>query len=236
MRLDAQAWPDADLAGRIVLVPIGSVEQHGPHAPLGTDLMIARAIADRVEQEHTDVVVTPAIPIGVAAEHRAFDGSLFVSPDAFRAYLRDVVGSLASHDVAGVVFVNGHGGNVDALTELAQELTRTEVCHTVTFTWFEAIDLPQPMGHGGALETSIILAIAPEHIHTDRLDDAAAHGSERWGDWVGGTNLAVDVDEFSDNGVVGDPRDATAEMGEQLLDAAVDQVLAVVGALDDRQD
>lgn len=222
----------------IGLVPVGSVEQHGPHAPLGTDLIIADAVAERgATASDLDVAVTPPVPVGIAAEHRQFEGTLWVEPNTFRQYVSEVVSSLAVHDVSGVVIVNGHGGNIAALDEVAAGLTRDGTCDTAAFTWFDSLsDPPEPMGHGGPLETAALLAIDPELVATDRIEAAAAAAADRWGEWVGRTNIAVDVDSFSENGVVGNPRAATAELGDALLDEAVDNLAAVAAAVADRND
>ncbi|MFP4628579.1 MAG: creatininase family protein [Halobacteriales archaeon] len=237
MELATTTWVDAgDGLPDVALVPTGSVEQHGPHAPLGTDLVIARAVAARAATRiDPPVARTPAVPVGISEEHRGFDGTLWVEPDTFRAYVRDVVESLASHGVEGVVLVNGHGGNVAALEEVTARLTRDGTCRATAFTWFDAlIDPPAPMGHGGPLETAALLAIDPDLVHADRLAAAAAHAGDRWGAWIAGTNLAVDVDEFSENGVVGDPRAASADRGEALLAEAVDGLEAVVAGVRER--
>ncbi len=216
----------------VVLVPVGSLEQHGPHAPLSTDLTIARAISERAHAQHDAVAMTPAVPIGISAEHRRFPGSLWVDPDAFRAYVRGIGASIDAQGFAGLVFVNGHGGNVAALEEVATGLTRNGSIRAVTFTWFETLaDPPAPMGHGGLLETAAMLAIEPDTIERDKLEEAAVEGADRWGTWVDGTNLAEGVHEFSENGVVGDPREATAEIGDALLEEATENLLAVIDAL-----
>ncbi|MFW6448245.1 MAG: creatininase family protein [Halobacteriota archaeon] len=237
MELAATTWVDArDGLPDVALVPTGSIEQHGPHAPLGTDLIIARAVAGRAaDRLDPPVVRTPGIPVGVSEEHRHFAGTLWVLPDAFRSYVHDVAASLASHGVEAVVFVNGHGGNVPALEEVAARLTRDGTCRAVAFTWFDALeDPPEPMGHAGPLETAALLAIDPDLVHGDRLAAAAGDASERWGAWRARTNLAVDVEEFSDNGVVGDPTAASAALGEALLAEAVDGLEAVVDGVRER--
>ena len=219
----------------VALLPVGSVEQHGPHAPLGTDLLIAEEVASRgAAQSDRETVVCPAVPIGVAEEHRNFAGSLWVSPDSFRAYVREIVNSLVHHGIQSVVLVNGHGGNIDALEEVAASIDRHSDSRCVAFTWFDSLtDPPFPMGHGGALETAAMLAIDEDAIRGDRVENAREGASERWGTWVGGTNLSVDVDSFSENGVVGDPSVATAEIGEKLLDEAAMHLGEVIEAIDD---
>lgn len=236
MYLAERTWTEVDAAPpRGAFVPIGSVEQHGPHAPLGTDLLIAEAVANRAASAiDMEVVVTPPVPVGIAEEHRAFAGSLWVSPDTFRDYVEEIAASLATHGIETVIFVNGHGGNVAALDEVVATLRRGDICRAAAFTWFRALaDPPVPMGHGGAIETAAILAIDPTLIRDDRLEHAALGASERWGRWIGGTNLAVDVDEFSENGVVGDPREATAALGTELLDEATAALVRVFDALVD---
>lgn len=234
MELARQTWTEIeDAPPEVALLPVGSVEQHGPHAPLGTDLFIAAEVATRgAARIDADTAVCPPIPVGVAAEHRSFAGSLWVTPDTFRAYVTETVQSLVSHGVSAIVLVNGHGGNVDALAEVAAAVTREEAARCVTFTWFDSLtDPPHPMGHGGPLETAALLAIDETLVHHDRLESATAGASDRWGTWAGRTNLSVDVEEFTENGVVGDPSVATAELGEALLEEATENLAEVAAAL-----
>lgn len=224
MQLAEMSWTDArEMDVDAVLIPVGSTEQHGPHAALGTDWYLAEAVAARGEAK-TDrtTLIAPTIPIGIAEEHREFTGTLWVSPDTFREVVRETVASLASHGWDRIIIVNGHGGNIDALAEICARIKRDHVATCVPFTWFQAIDLPPdvPMGHAGAIETAGMLAANPDGVHSDRIDDAAAEAASRWGNWVAGVNLAVDSHEFTENGVVGDPSVADATLGEALLDEA----------------
>jgi len=257
MDLSEATWTDAaDADTRLALVPVGSTEQHGPHAPLGTDAYTAEAVtvagADRHERETGErPVVAPAIPVGVAEEHRAFAGTLWVSPDTFRAYVRETAASLASHGFDRIVLVNGHGGNVDALREVAARITRDGDAYTVPFTWFEHVEgadgdtdgtddtddsdtaIP-PMGHGGGRETALLRATRPDLVREDRIETAREGASDRWGEWVAGVNLAYDTEEFSGNGVVGDPAEGDAETGERLLAAAAAALADLLAAVDER--
>ncbi|MES3517721.1 MAG: creatininase family protein [Natronomonas sp.] len=237
MHIESSTWTELEAVGTdLAVVPVGSTEQHGPHATLGTDTQNARTIADgAVDRYDGTVVVTPAIPVGVAEEHRAFSGTLWVSESTFRSYLEDVVESLCFHGFDRVVFVNGHGGNVAALREVAAGLTRDEPAFVATFTWFDEVgEYTAQMGHGGPLETALLLYSNPEFVRTDRLDAAADGGSDRWGDWQGKTNLAYDTEEFSENGVVGDPREANAELGEELFERATTALVELLDAVADR--
>jgi creatinine amidohydrolase len=243
MHLSEATWTDVDAADAgLALVPTGSTEQHGPHAPLGTDRIAAEAVAEAgaaaYEDEHGDpVAVAPAVPVGVSEEHRAFAGSLWVSEDTFRAYVRETVGALAHHGFDGVVLVNGHGGNVAALREVAARITRHGDARTVPFTWFEHVPGDAPaMGHGGGRETALLRAVAPDLVREGRIDEARAGAADRWGEWVEGVNVAYDADEFAENGVVGDPGEGDAAAGEEMLSAAAAALARVLAAVDGRRE
>ncbi|MBC9985310.1 creatininase family protein [Haloferax sp. AS1] len=238
MRLSEATWTEiADLDADLAVLPVGSTEQHGPHAPLGTDALNAESVAEAgIEAFDGEAVVGPTIPVGVAEEHRAFDGTLWVSPDTFRAYVRETIESLAHHGFDRVVVVNGHGGNIDALAELCRRVSRTGDVYAVAFTWFDAVgDHSSDMGHGGPLETALLRHTHPELVREDRIDEARAGGSDRWGEWVSGVNLAHDSDEFTDNGVVGDPAEGNADRGAELESLAADSLASLLDAVESRQ-
>lgn len=236
MRLAETTWTDADAtATDLAMLPVGSTEQHGPHAPLGTDHLTAEHVANEAAARADDeVLVTPPIPVGISEEHRQFSGTLWVSPNTFRAYVRETVESLLSHGWHRVVIVNGHGGNTAAIREVANELTRRFQAVVAPYTWFDAIDVDLDMGHAGPVETSLLLRSHPELLHEDRLEAAAADGAERWGDWVSGVNLSPDSASFSDNGTVGDPTDASPTAGEAIETQAVERLEDLLEALSER--
>jgi creatinine amidohydrolase len=237
MHLETETWTDAEASEtNLAALPVGSTEQHGPHAPLGTDALTAESVAAAAADRYDDpVVVAPAVPVGVAEEHRRFSGTLWTAESTFRAYVRDVVRSLASHGWDRVVVVNGHGGNVAALKEVTARIVRHDDAYAVPFTWFEEVgEHSSEMGHAGPLETSLLRHTNPETVHEDRLDEAAAGGSDRWGDWQGRVNLAVDSHEFTENGVVGDPRESSAELGAELLDRSADALCALLDEISER--
>jgi len=235
MHLRDATWPEAEATDTdLALLPVGSTEQHGPHAPLGTDSLTAQAVADAAEAAADDeVVVAPPITVGVAEEHRDFAGTLWVSEDTFRDYVRETVASLAHHGWTRVVVVNGHGGNVDPLREVCARITRHDEADAWAFTWFDSVDAPD-MGHGGPVETSLLQATHPELVGEDRFDEAAAGGADGWGEWVSGVNLAYDSSEFSENGCVGDPGEGSRERGERLLDEAATALVALLDRVADR--
>lgn len=247
MDLGSNSWTDADRAETdLALLPVGSTEQHGPHAPLSTDALLAEAVAAAGADAYDgEVVLAPTLPFGVSKEHRAFAGTLWLSPDAFRAAVRDVVESVLHHGWNRVVLVNGHGGNVDALGEVAAELTRAGDAYVTSFTWFDAVDFgaidagdgvdPIDMGHAGAAETALLRATHPGLVREERAEDALEGAADRWGEWVAGVNLAYDADEFSTNGVVGDPTVGDADVGRQLLEASAAALATLLEAVAERE-
>ncbi|WP_247003912.1 creatininase family protein [Halosolutus gelatinilyticus] len=237
MNLSDATWTEVrDVETDLAVVPVGSTEQHGPHAPLGTDVIAAEAVADAaVDRTDREVVRAPAIPIGVAEEHRQFPGTMWVSAETFRRYVREAVASLAHHGLDRVVLVNGHGGNVDALREVGGRLTRSGEAYAVPFTWFEAVgDHSAEMGHGGPLETALLRHVDPDIVREDRVADARAGRADGWGEWTSYVNLAYDAAEFTENGVVGDPADGDERRGEELLDLAADALVRLLDAVAER--
>jgi creatinine amidohydrolase len=193
---------------------------------------VAEAGADAYAAE---VVVAPAVPVGVAAEHRQFTGSLWVSPDTFRRYVRETVASLAHHGWDRVVLVNGHGGNIAALREVAGNITREDDAYAVPFTWFDAVgEYSEEMGHGGPLETALLRHVAPDLVAEERVATAREGASDRWGDWVSYANLAFDSAEFTDNGVIGNPAEGDAELGAELLELAGEALAELLAAVESR--
>ena len=243
MDLGASTWTDAAAAEtELAVLPVGSTEQHGPHDPLATDALLAEAVAEAGAAAYDgEVVVAPTLPYGISEEHRAFAGSLWLSPDTFRAAVGELVESLAAHGWRRVVVVNGHGGNTAALREAGRDLTVPGERYVTSFTWFDAVDTSAiddeavKMGHAGPVETAALLATHPELVREDRLEEGAAGAADGWGEWLSGVNLAYGVDEFSENGTVGDPTAATAEVGEALLAEATDALVELLDAVATRE-
>jgi creatinine amidohydrolase len=220
-RLAALAWPDvAAVAGRsILVVPVGSTEQHGPHLPLGTDSDVAVALADRLAAARPDVLVAPALPYGSAGEHAAFPGTLSIGAAALELVVVELVRSADAF--AGVVLVSGHGGNAEPLAAAVATL-RTE--GRSVLGWSPRI--PTGDAHAGRTETSLLLALAPGLVRPE----AAEPGDLRPLAAVIGELRRGGVAAVSPNGVLGDPTGATAEEGRHLLDALAYDLVASVEA------
>jgi len=245
MYIGDEAWPDlgpAFDAESLALVPLGSTEQHGPHLPLATDHLIAEGLA-REAAERGGYFCTPTVNVGVSAHHRQFHGTMWVGAPEFRDYVESMTRNLAYHGVDRVVYVNAHGGNVNHLREVGRRLHVDEVAFAIPWMWDESIpelvdDLFEHNGpHGGPKETAMIQHLHPELVHDDRLEDARDGGLpiiEESDAYRFGTRTFFDAVDNSENGVFGDQTDATAEKGEQLFEAAVEQLVQLCDWLDDQ--
>jgi len=230
MNLEETTWTEVrDADPEVALFPVGSTEQHGPHAPLSTDARIVEAVAREADgRAKTETVCLPTLPVGVSEEHRSFDGTLYASPSTFRSYVAE---TLRSAPADRAVVVNGHGGNIDALHETCARLTRDDDAPFAThWTWWEAANtesVDTGMGHAGAVETSVLLHLAPE------LVGEPVEGADSWGEYSEGAPLKYNTEEFAENGVVGDATRADAETGKRLYKEAVDSLLRLIDAVAD---
>ncbi len=219
--LGGTTWPEVGPAGtRLLVVPLGSVEQHGPHLPLDTDTRIAVALTRGLAGHRGDVVVAPPLAYGASGEHAGFAGTLSIGTAALTTVLVELVRS-ADH-FAGVVLVNGHGGNLEAVRAAAATLT-DEGRHVLA--WGPSV--PGGDAHAGRTETSLLLAIDPSVVRVDRAEPGATEPlAELLPELRRGGTAAV-----SPNGVLGDPTGASADEGAELFDRlVVDLVAAVDGA------
>lgn len=246
MNLADQAWTDlGDYFDResLALVPVGATEQHGPALPEGTDAFIAEALARRAA-EQAGYLCTPTIAVGVSPHHRQYHGTMWVDGPAFRTYVESLTGNLAEHGIDRVVFVNAHGGNTEHLYEVGRQLRTKGGPYAIPWMWNESIpdlvdDLFKHNGpHGGPKETAMIQHLHPELVHDDRLAAARDGGTldlpSRDGAFVAGARTFYDNTEISENGIFGDPTDATAEKGRQLFEAATQQLIELCNWLADR--
>jgi mycofactocin precursor peptide peptidase len=213
------AWPALRTAP-VVLVPLGSTEQHGPHLPLHTDTTIASAVANRVVARLSStfckpVLVAPAVAYGASGEHQDFPGTMSIGTEAMRLLLVELVRSVSSW-AGRVVFVNGHGGNIAALIQ-AVVLLRHEQ-HDVV--WVPCAD-DQGDVHAGHTETSLMLHAAPHLVDMRR---AAPGNTEPLVDLLP-TIRRGGVGAASPSGVLGNPTTASREEGIRVVDLMVEDML-----------
>ncbi|MGA0879372.1 MAG: mycofactocin biosynthesis peptidyl-dipeptidase MftE [Ilumatobacteraceae bacterium] len=201
------------MTDRLLIVPVGSWEQHGPHLPFDTDTRIASELSRRLcEAAATwpefEPTLGPALTVAASGEHAGFVGTLSIGTDVTTAVIVELMRSATW--AARVVFVNGHGGNHDAITQAA-EVARREG-RRVLF-WSPPGDDERDT-HAGRIETSVMMSIAPDAVRYDRLEVGNDEPIS-----VLLPRLRRDgVAAVSPNGILGDPRRADAGAGEELLD------------------
>jgi creatinine amidohydrolase len=220
----------AQARGAAVLVPTGSVEQHGPHLPVGTDTLIAWAIAREVASTMDGVLVAEPIAYGCSWHHMGFPGTVTLRVTTFVAIVVDVCQSLLDKGFIPIL-LNGHAGNRAALDVALVELAETGY-ECAALTYFDLIqedaralipDAPTATGHACALETSISLYLWPDAVDSNAIPAGDTPGS--WPDPHMFAKKEVALvrrfEEINPTGVIGRPALATAEMGERLFNAAV---------------
>jgi creatinine amidohydrolase len=247
--LDPSEW--------LVIWPIASLEQHGPHLPLGTDAIVLGAVVDRVRQrlaESVQALYLPLMPIGKSPEHLAFPGSVSMDAATLLGVADGVVSSFAPHGFRSYIFLNGHGGNTALLRASAPDLrakygVRVYNIDLWASSFFGDIIeelFPGMAGidrHGGAAETSMLLHLCPQLVRgTPGRDELRAAGGRLTGQALGpiefdqltwGIPFGWQSQDFGYSGVVGDPSLASAEAGRRILEYAVDRVCASVARIYD---
>jgi creatinine amidohydrolase len=227
----------------LLVVPIGATEQHGPHLPLGTDFLVvehvARAAARAARQETgLDALVAPTLPFGSSHHHLPFGGTVSLASEGYFGALRDMVASLVQGGFRRIFLLNGHGGNHELMQVVARDLALE---HPVNLGAASYWDLAREMltaagldgighlpGHAGVFETSLILALCPELVtsslpHRDEAELARVaiphtpFRAERAGFWES-------IDGFTDS-----PDQASAELGQRLLETIIPSVANALG-------
>lgn len=223
----------------VVVIPVGSTEQHGPVGPLGTDWLIPQWITAEMEKR-TDILVTPVIPFGVATHHTSFAGTIDMGLETMIDIMRGVFQNLAKHGARRFIVVNGHGGNDPAIEKAGLELAReTGALITLLDWWGIAPELNKiwTTGHGDAQEVSAIMHIKPELIdiascpqttvndlsdklhftHLSSVKFADAH-----------IKLIRDIKRGIPMGGFGgiDSQKANAQWGKEMMEAVVDYFVA----------
>ena len=221
-RLADLTWPEAERRaadGALLVVPVGSTEQHGPHLPLSTDTDLAVALAERLARALPAAVVAPAVAFSASDEHRDFAGTVSIGQSACELVLVELVRSAAT-TFDHIILVSTHGGNAEPVRRAARRLL--DEGHRL-LAWS-----PGWSGdaHAGRTETSVMLALHPERV----LRDAAAAGNTATLTELWPALRAGGVRPVSPNGVLGDPEGASAAEGERILAGAAERLVAAVTA------
>jgi creatinine amidohydrolase len=230
-------WPDivgAEPARWIAVLPLAATEQHGPHLPLGTDVMIAQAYLERVRNilpASLPVTFLPLQPVGISTEHIDYPGTLTLPTDIALKSWMALGESVARAGLKKLIIITSHGGNSAAMSLVAQDLRAHLKLFVVSTAWsrfgapdglFDDDELRHGI-HGGAVETSIMLARFGEHVRQDRIANFRPAGiametKYRWLSTQRPAPFAWQAQDIHPSGACGDATIASAEKGEQLLD------------------
>lgn len=236
-----------DLAARdgsILLLPVGSIEQHGRHLPVATDTILVDAIAElgaeRVAEE-VPILVAPPVWSGFSPHHLSFGGTLTADFDHIRALIEDVVETGLENEFDAVVLLNGHGGNKSLIGTLVSTIGKEHPdSQLIGLTYFDLADTfideiresePGGMAHGGEFETSLMLHLRPELVRDDQpatyMDEPYERGG---GDLLDGGSISVyrPFEEYSDSGAIGDPSLASEDKGKRIYRRLGDELESVL--------
>ena len=248
-RYGEMTWPeirDAAAAERLAVVPIATIEDHGHHLPVDTDLVLCTAVCElAVERAQDRAVLVPAINHGYSPHHLDFPGPITIGAETLIRYGVDVCKSLAHHGFKRILIVNGHGSNTPFIDIIARlTVVETGALAAAVNYWAapgvreaaESLRESEKIGgmnHACEFETSLYLALKPELVDMAKAVHELSHRPTKnyWTDLIGGDGPLAMMEPWSslsETGVMGDPTKATAQKGRVLLDAAANGIVELI--------
>ena len=232
----------------IALMPVGAIEQHGPHLPVVVDTCLLEGILDRAVEimpAELPVTILPTLAIGKSNEHSRYPGTLTLSAETLMRLWLEVGACVAAAGIRKLVLYNSHGGQVSLLDVVGRELRVQHNMLVVTTSWF-ALGFPQELFdaaenkhgiHGGAIETSMMLQLAPELVQMQEAANfpsaaAALAETSRWLSIGPGGKLAWQTQDLNPQGACGDARVADAAKGKILIDRAAQGLIELLQDVD----
>src|SRR5262245_61467645 len=216
----------------LMILPAGSVEQHGPHLPTGTDTLAATIIGLEVA-ERMDGLVLPAPPLGVTPMHMPFEGTITLTPDTFMRVVTETCAATARHGARYLLILNWHEGNIPSLAIAAEALHRQHGMSVLTVqACYVAEELYggtcNGLTHGGEIEALAVLAARPELVHLDRIGDSSDHQHGHRMDRLRRTRayqpVLTDIRSIAPTGWFGSPQHATADKGRRMVTDIADAI------------
>lgn len=236
VKMDEMSWVDIEDAiedgNDTVLIMLGSIEQHGPHLPLGTDTYISDALGEKIAEKLGDALLAPTIRPGVSAHHMDFPGTISISPRLLMDLVEEYCEALDKHEFEYIVLIPFHGGNFDPVKTAAPEIARDmENANLITIADLEkqlvlmneamkdaGIDYEEPVIHSGASETSVMLSIKEKLVNKDKMEK----GHE--GPVPVSLLFSKGLRYFTENGVLGNPTKGNSKAGEFILESLGDNI------------
>nr|WP_248299413.1 creatininase family protein [Halorhabdus amylolytica] len=226
-------WPAVESAlergTRTVIVSVGSIEQHGPHLPLNMDTLDGDELAERIAIALGDALAAPTIRPGCSGHHMEFPGTITVPPETLMDVVESYCRSLDHHGFESIVLVPTHGGNFGPVKTIAPEVAREIEASVIPVADLDehmellneglseaGVEYEQDVIHAGAAETAMVLAIENDLVRTEQLE----RGTE--GELSTARLLSEGFKSITENGVLGDPTEATAAAGEMIIQTVVE--------------
>jgi creatinine amidohydrolase len=246
-RYEEFTWPevrDAVAENRVAVLPVGTVEQHGPHLPLVTDVLTATEMSRKaVERMPREAVLMPPVYYSFNEHHLDFPGTIAVEGPTIVNYVTDIGKSLAHHGFRKILLVNGHGSNVPFLDVAARNITNRSEAICAMVSWWSLIpravlselresEFPGGMAHGCELETSVLLYLRGDLVQFEKAKRDINFQATEFFYWDLAAPSPVFFQEwfsrYSKTGTVGDPTRATREKGEKFVNAVVERMVALL--------
>lgn len=253
-RYEEFTWPEVREAvaqNRVPVLAVGTIEQHGPHLPLVTDVLTASEVARRaVERIPEQAVLMPPVYYAFNEHHLDFPGTIAIAGHTFIDYITDIGKSLAHHGFRRILLVNGHGSNVPFLDIAARLVTNQTEAICAMVPWWNLVDRallaelresawPGGMAHACELETSMLLYLRGDLVQMDKAEPDFPPQRSEFFYWDLEKASPVYFQEFfsrySRTGTLGDPTKATAEKGRRFLESAVANLVRVIEDLRARE-
>ncbi|KPV61470.1 MAG: Creatinine amidohydrolase [Candidatus Bathyarchaeota archaeon BA1] len=230
VKLEEMTWPKIEEAlargKRTVIVPVGSLEQHGPHLPTGTDTFAGDVLGEKVAEALGDALVASTIRPGCSRHHMDFPGTITLTPETLMQTIKEVCRSLAAHGFQNIVLVPTQGGNFAPVNAVAPEIARElKGINIVAIANLEElitkmaeamqefnVSFEEAGAHSGASETSLIIAYKPELVNTGEFKKGYM------GKFTSSALMSKGLKALSPIGVLGDPRKASREAGLKMID------------------
>ncbi len=253
-RYGEMTWPeikDAAAAGRVAVIPIATIEDHGPHLPVDTDVMLCVSVCEAaVERAGDRAVLVPPINHGYSPHHMDFPGPITIGAETLIRYGVDVCKSLAHHGFKRMLIVNGHGSNTPFVDIIARLTVVETGCLAAGVNYWAAPGVREiveslresergGMNHAGEFETSMYMMLRPDLVDMSKAVAEMNHRPTKnyWTDLIAGDGPLMMMEPWSalsESGVMGDPSKATPEKGRRFFEAAVNGIVELIGEMRDR--
>lgn len=243
---EEHSWPqlrEASKQDRVVVLPVGTIEQHGPHLPLSTDCITSREISrEAVEAIPDEAILMPQVYYSFNLHHMDFPGTIAVDGDHIIPYVTDVLMSIAHHGFKKILLVNGHGSNVPFLDICARNLCNETESVAAMVSWWDLSEpalteiresvYPGGLSHACELETSVILHYRPDLVDMSLAEEDISYNVGKYIFWDLQKGAPVKFQEFfsrnSRTGTKGDPTCATADKGRRIVECVVENMVELI--------